>query len=141
MSRISGVFIQSLLFLIILYAFSFAGWTEPVRIGIPGGYQYPQILAAGDTLHVVGTLLPGGDKVVYLRSDDSGESWTDGQVLSDTINSTNAMFVRIVRYEQNLIVFWRSILNTGPRPWNVGYSLSHDNGESWTEPLYIINPG
>ena len=127
--------------LLFLSAPAFAGWSEPVRIGIPGGYQYPQILAAGDTLHVVGTLLPGGDKVVYLRSDNGGDSWSEGQVLSDTINSTNAMFARIVKHEQNLIVFWRSILNTGPRPWNIGYSLSHDNGETWTETLYIINPG
>jgi hypothetical protein len=118
-----------------------AQWTEPVRIGPPGEYIYPQVLATGDTIHVVGTLLLGGDKVVYLRSEDAGDSWGQSHVLSDTINSTNAAFVRIVKNGPQIMVFWRSIFDTGPGPWNIGYSISGDNGESWTEPLYVLNPG
>jgi hypothetical protein len=116
-------------------------WTEPVRIGIPGAYHYPQILAEGNTLHVVGTNIPGGDKVVYLRSDDAGDTWGNSHVLSDTVNSTNAMFVRIVKNGQQIMVFWRSIMNSGPRPWNIGYAISQNNGNTWAGPLYVLNPG
>ncbi len=118
-----------------------AQWTEPGRIGIPGAYYYPQILASGDTLHLAGTHILEGDKVVYLRSDDAGDTWGESQILSDTANSTNAMFVRIVKNAENIMVLWRSIFDAGPGPWNIGYALSHDNGETWTEPLYILNPG
>ncbi len=133
------------IFLLILAAVAItpahAQWTEPVRIGIPGAYHYPQILAAGDTLHVVGTHLPDGDKIVYLRSDDAGDTWGESHVVSDTVNSTNAMFVRIVKDGQNIMVLWRSISDIGQHPWNIGYSLSHDSGDSWTEPLYVLMPG
>ncbi len=128
--------------LALLLAFSArAQWTEPVRIGAPGGYLYPQILAVGDTLHVVGSNLVGGDKVVYLRSDDAGDTWGESHVLSDTVNSTNAMFVRIVKNGQNVMVLWRSISDIGQHPWNIGYALSHNNGDTWTEPLYVLDPG
>jgi len=126
---------------VFIIASALAQWTEPVRIGIPGAYHYPQILAHGDTLHVVGTLLPGGDKIVYLRSDDAGNTWANSHVLSDTVNSTNAMFVRIVKHGQQIMVFWRSIMNSGPRPWNIGYALSQNNGDTWIGPLYVLNPG
>jgi hypothetical protein len=128
--RITGFGIMSksviILSLLLSAAPASAQWTEPVRIGIPGAYHYPQILAVGDTLHVVGTNIPGGG---------------NSHVLSDTINSTNAMFVRIVKHGQQVMVLWRSIMNSGPRPWNIGYALSTNNGDTWTGPLYISNPG
>jgi hypothetical protein len=133
--------LKSGLILVLVASSTFAQWTEPVRIGIPGAYYYPRIFASGDSLHVAATLLPGGDKVVYMRSDDAGDTWANSHVLSDTINSTNSMFVSIVKNGQQLIVLWRSIMNSGPRPWNIGYAFSQNNGNTWTGPLYILNPG
>jgi hypothetical protein len=129
-----------LLVLLGIWSNSLADWTEPVRIGIPGGCLYPQILAEGDTLHVVYTNLTRGDKIIYLRSDDRGDTWSENKILSDTIDTHNAVFVRIARYDQQVIVLWRNIFDQGFRSWNIGYALSEDNGETWTEPLYVLSP-
>mgnify|MGYP000748816402 CR=1 FL=1 len=125
---------------IALASIAFAEWTEPVRIGIPGGCHYPQIVAEGDTLHVVYTNLTRGDKIVYLRSEDAGDTWSQSQILSDTIDTHRAMFVRIGKFGERIIVLWQNIFDHGLRRCNIGYALSEDNGETWTGPLYVLSP-
>jgi hypothetical protein len=117
-----------------------AQWTEPVRISEPGGCHYPQILAEGNNLHVVYSNNEGGTKISYVRSVDRGVTWSDHSVLSDTINTNNTLFPRIMKYGSNLMVIWRAYFTSGVLRLNLGYSLSSNNGLTWSEPAYILNP-
>jgi len=120
---------------IILYA----GWTEPVRISEPGGCWYPQIAAQGDTIHVVYTNTYGGDKISYIRSIDGGLSWNEPTIISDTIESHNTYFPRILVSNSSLMVLWRNLFYQGFRNRNIGYSLSNDNGRIWSDPEYVLD--
>ena len=117
---------------------AFAGWTEPVRISEPGGCLYPQILAQGDTLHVAYQNVSGGGYIGYVRSSDGGQSWSDFQILNDTIATAEALFPKIVRYNNNLIVLWISYASHGGRRFNVDYSISSDNGLTWMDSYSVF---
>ena len=128
-----------------LFLFSFwvnarAEWTEPVRISEPGGCLYPQIVAQGDTLHVAYTNTYGGSKVSYVRSGDYGIMWSEHQVLSDTVDSYNTYFPRIIVFNSNVIILWKATLEGGVNRKNIGYSISQDNGLTWSETDYIFYP-
>lgn len=117
-----------------------AQWTEPVRISEPGGCWYPQMLAQGDTLHVVYENTDQFDKISYLRSDDGGESWAERTILSE--DSSQTVFPRILHNGTRLMALWRNIAYyQEPGNWNIGYAISNDNGLTWSEPSYILNPG
>ena len=75
-------------------------WSTPVRISEPGGCLYPQILAQGDTLHVVYENASIYDKISYVRSTDGGQTWSEYVVLSP-----RAYFARVVESgeESNII--------------------------------------
>jgi hypothetical protein len=116
-----------------------AQWTEPVRIGAPGGILYPQILAQGDTLHVVYSNNDQEWKIGYIRSTDRGGTWSDQQVLSR--DSSETLFVRIVQNGSRLMVLWRNnYYNGGTRPRNIGFNISSDNGLTWSGPEYVLDP-
>jgi len=140
MQQLFGTSVRTILLTLILFNPAFAGWSEPVRISEPGGCWYPQILAHGDTLHVVYENTNQFDKISYLRSDNSGEGWAEPIVLS--ADSSQTVFPRILHNGTLLMALWRNIAYyQEPRNWNIGFALSSDNGLTWTEPLYIINPG
>ena len=116
-----------------------AQWTEPVRIGAPGGILYPQILAQGDTLHVVYSNNELEWKIGYVRSTDGGDTWNDQQVLSD--DSSETLFVRIIEDGRRLMVLWRNnYYYGGNRPRNISYNISNNNGLTWSGPEYVLNP-
>jgi len=115
-----------------------AQWSTPVRISEPGGCLYPQILAQGDTLHVVYSNTRGGEKISYVKSIDGGRSWSPHSVLSDTINTNPNQFPRIMALGSSLIAVWRVNFIQGFRRENIGYSISQDNGEGWSAPQYIL---
>jgi len=128
-----------IILLLFLAVPAFAGWTEPVRISEPGGCLYPQILAQGDTLHVVYSNNEQGWKIGYVRSTDGGDTWSNQQVLSE--DSSETVFVRIVENGAKLMVLWRNNdYYSGPRSRNLGYNISNNNGRSWSEPDYILHP-
>jgi hypothetical protein len=116
-----------------------AQWTEPVRISEPGGCLYPQILAQGDTLHVVYENASGYDKISYVRSTDGGETWSGHTVLSD--DSCATLFPRIIGDGSDLIVLWKTDWDYGgPPTFDLGYNASTDDGITWSGPQYIFNP-
>ena len=139
MKRPFGTPVRTILLALILYALSFAGWSEPVRISEPGGCVYPQILAQGDTLHVVYTNASGGYYAGYVRSTDAGDTWSEPVILCDTIETELAEFVRIIPFEEVIIVIWRNIAAHGNYRFNLGYAISYDNGETWENPRLIIS--
>jgi hypothetical protein len=101
---------------------------------------YPQILAQGNILHVAYSNNFDGQKISYVRSIDGGNNWEDFRILSDTINSYETVFAGISSFNSKLIVLWSNIFNQGYRNRNIGYSISEDNGGSWSGPYYVLNP-
>ncbi len=116
-----------------------AQWTEPVRISEPGAMLYPQILAHEDTLHVVYTNLNGPVRLGYLKSENAGETWSESKVLSDTLNTSETLYPRIIRDGNNLIVLWQAYYLNWPFGFNIGYSISRDCGISWSPAEYAIS--
>jgi hypothetical protein len=117
-----------------------ADWSLPVRISEPGGCMYPQILAQGDTLHVVYTNLYPHGKISYVRSTDAGNSWSGRKVLSDSGSSYLALSPRVMRNGQRLMCIWLNRFNAGVYLYNVGCNISNDDGRTWGSPRYILNP-
>jgi hypothetical protein len=124
-----------------IFAPARAQWTEPVRIGAPGGVLYPQILAKGDTLHAVYSNNRDGWKIGYVRSTDGGESWSDQEVLSDTANTTLTYFPHIVDQDNALMILWLCEFSHWPYNNNIGSRVSHDYGLTWEPVEYILDPG
>lgn len=68
----------------IFYLPALASWSPPVRISQPGDCWDPQIIASGDTLHVVyENTGERYDKVSYVSSTDGGETWSQPVRLSE----------------------------------------------------------
>jgi len=127
-------------FVLLFSGYASAQWTEPVRISEPGGCWYPQIVAQGDTIHVVYTNTYGGDKISYARSIDGGNTWGEHVVLSDAVDTDDAFFPRIMINGNNIISLWMNVFSEGVIYTNIGYSISHNGGTSWGEPNYVFNP-
>jgi len=126
--------------MLFLAAPSFAGWSEEVRISEPGNSSYPDIEVRGNTLHVVYANEEGGDKISYVRSEDGGHQWSEHVVLSDTINCFNTEVPKIVVDDSRLLALWSTSFNIGEPHRNIGYSLSEDNGHTWSEAAYVFHP-
>ena len=125
--------------IIILYSNIFAGWSPPVRISQPGDCWGPQIIASGDTLHVVyENTGERYDKISYVRSTDGGQSWSTPVRLTERGGAT--YFPRIVQNSSKLMVLWKEVFYTGYDVFNIGYSISFDNGITWDTAQYIFNP-
>ena len=122
MSRLPGISSLTFLAVIFVYNLPFAGWREEVRISEPGNCSYPDIVVQGDNLHVVYTNEENGDKISYVRSGDGGHTWIEYIVLSDTLNSDEALFPRISLNDRNLLAVWDNSSNEGYRNKNIGYS-------------------
>ncbi len=127
-----------ILFLALSAGATLAGWSEPVRISEHGGYQYPQMIANGDTLHIVYEDTRIYDKISYQRSTDGGLSWSSHQVISDRSDET--LFPRIISSGTRLMVLWKKAL-TGYYRYTISYSVSTNIGVTWSAPDVVINPG
>jgi hypothetical protein len=79
-----------------------------------------------------------GWKIGYVRSTDRGDTWSDQQVLSDTVNTTQTRYPSIIRDNNALIVLWRAYLHDGVYHYNIAWSLSEDDGGSWSDPDYVL---
>ena len=124
--------------MLLLVVPAFAGWSEPVRISEPGGCLYPRILAQGDTLHVVYENSSAGGYIGYVGSSDAGQSWSDFQILNDTIATAEAVFPKIVSDGTKIMVLWKDYASHGPWIFNIGYAVSLDNGLTWGEPQNVL---
>jgi len=114
-------------------------WSTPVRISEPGDCWYSQILAQGDTLHVIYSNSQDGWKISHISSADGGETWTSYQVLSDTVNTSNTYFPRVIGHNGQLMAVWTAYFLHGVYRFNIGYSASNDNGINWSTPQYILD--
>jgi hypothetical protein len=123
---------------LLLSSRAYAAWSPPIPISQPGDCWDPQVIAAGDTLHVVYENTSAGDKISYVRSTDAGISWSTPVRLTETRGAT--LHPRIIRDNQNLIALWKQIFNSGYDRFNIGYTISSDGGSSWDSARYIFYP-
>ncbi len=117
-----------------------AQWSPPTRIHLGAGL-YPALLVNGDTLLAAYTAGQGGRaKIFCLRSLDSGESWSEGVILNDTINYFGAMFPRFVKNGSKIMALWYEYSSVG-QLGNIAYSISTNGGNTWDSPQHTLNPG
>ncbi|HBZ01171.1 MAG TPA: hypothetical protein DEO84_07620 [candidate division Zixibacteria bacterium] len=137
-SKIFQITLLVLLSIFISVSIAHAGWSEPRRISKPAAFLYPQILAHGDTIHVVFMHWSNGRDIGYVRSTDAGETWSQEIGLTDTIHTHAPAFPQIMAWGQNLLVVWKIYFDNGFYLMNIGYSISHNNGQNWSAPAYIM---
>jgi len=87
---------------------------------------------------VVYTNVAGGHKISYIRSTDSGNTWSEHQILSDTINWDEPYLPKIFLRESNVIVIWRDTSIDGVFRRNIGFNISHNGGNTWIGPDYLF---
>ena len=125
-----------LLIVLVSYPFALAGWSTPMRISERGGDWYPQIIAQGETLHVVYNNGIGYHKTCYVRSNDGGITWSQHIALTGRDGTTD--FPRILRWNNKVMALWRECFNLGNNRANIGYAISNDDGLTWSDPRYVF---
>lgn len=109
------------------------GWSEDVRITVrpEGPDSQPVIATSGNKVHLVWTRAVS--RVMYTRSSDSGETWSEFQQLSfDGMHSNRAS---IAVAGDTIHVVWDD--TGGIAASEVRYTRSTDGGITWSEPMFI----
>jgi hypothetical protein len=140
MIRIFNTILYLIILLLCLFncAFAQGQWSTPVLISEPAAGYYPQIIAQGDTLHVAYENGRTYDKICYIRSTDAGITWSEYRVLSERDGETYSPY--IMRWSQRLMAVWLCYFSHGVYRLNIGYSISNNNGLTWSSPQYVFNP-
>jgi hypothetical protein len=118
------------------YLFAQGGWTPEVRIASHNDTYDEQIIAKGDSLHVV----YWGDSFesFYISSSDNGDSWSQPLLLGDSLVSDNSTGPSILSIGDTLITIWSCIMLSNLKG-NIGFRKSTDNGISWNGQTYILS--
>jgi hypothetical protein len=116
-----------------------AGWSEPVRISKPAAFMYPQMLAHGDTIHVVFQHWTRGRDIGYVRSTNAGETWSQEIGLTDTVNTDVPQFPKIMAWGQTTMAVWIAHLSDWTNYESIHYSISTDDGISWSQDQRITS--
>ena len=126
--------IKKLTFIIaaIFFASAHAQWTEPVRITYNEGLRSPHIVVVGDTLHVV---THAATSIYYLRSDNSGETWTDPFCPADTFYGSR---MPDIAYSNGYLHLVCKLYFEVTRSQIFHFS-SADGGRTWSEPHQLFD--
>lgn len=130
-------------------AYATGGWSEAQPLPLPdaaassGGGSWPHIIAFGGVLHAVYAVpVNEGRGIYHVCSDDSGASWLPARQIFDAVEAgwAAADYPRLaIDAEGILNVVWvRAALAPGNPPQSIHYARSHDGGETWTEPLTVV---
>lgn len=126
---------------LLLVANAFAQWSPLKRISYAGFGYSSNILAKGDTLNVVYESSNGRPILCYVRSIDAGGTWNNPITLNDTTQGNNVAFPKMVSCGNKIIVFWKHNFRSDSLIRDdIGYCLSTDGGENWTNQHYLLNP-
>jgi hypothetical protein len=113
--------------------YSYAQWTEPIRITEGLGLSTPRAVAVGDTLHVVASRITD---FYYLRSTNSGESWTDPVAIADTFDGSG--YAEITRSRDEIHLAWVGRVEHVPRQ-QIFYTSSSNGGRDWNTPVRVFS--
>lgn len=123
-------------------------WTVPQAIttsypellevsGPPVQLRCGDVIAAGATFKRWDGTLPSGQLGVLLRSRDRGKTWTDTEKYFEAPNRGFSPFeTRVCEMQDGRLVAlaWAFNYDTGENLPN-HYTVSHDNGHTWTAPI------
>ena len=114
-----------------------AAWSRPLRIGSSGGnLEQPEIVVKGRAVHVA--YRPGGGGVVYRRSEDCGETWSEPVVLPRSLGAGLSVAVS----ESAVHIVWIDFVTIRGfgSSFQVFYVQSRDGGRTWSRERRISNP-
>ena len=120
-----------------------AGWLPEVLIFGPGSSYYSiQMEADGNIVHIAffgnGPGFLG--EVGYIRSINQGQDWSDPHYFTLFYSGRTGSYPMFQKWQNKILVTWRDY-GGHYHDYNIGYSISNNNGVSWTEPYYIMDPG
>ena len=141
--RVFRIFLLGLAAFLLAVASLHAGWTPENLIFAPGGYFYSMPLeAGGNNVHIAffghGPGLMG--EVGYLRSSDRGDTWSSPHYYVPYSSGHTGSYPIFQIWQNKILVTWRDY-GGQYHDFNVGYSISYNNGLDWTAPDYILDPG
>ena len=114
-----------------------ASWSSPIRITAPGQeLRRANIVAVGDTVHVFGGQSGAGGYgtgIYYFRSTNGGVNWDAGRLLYANADASARMAVD----GTTVHVCFGAKLTTNSFGGRSSYLRSIDNGQTWSEPLFI----
>ncbi len=112
-----------------------AGWSENVRLTYRGNEISPQVIARGDTVHVVWHQMVSNNigHVSYIRSTDGGQSWGSIVDLDAPNHWGNKPTLNLA--ERGFLVSWFDF-NRTENISSIAISKS-TNGSSWSAPSYV----
>ena len=120
---------------------SATSWDSPYRVNIPAGFVRLQI-DKNNVFHVVYTQIVGDELgVSYIRSEDSGISWTTPHRLDPDIPAdglpASLEFVMDDKGGLHVSWFYLSVETLGAGADWIRYANSLDGGQSWSNPFTI----
>jgi hypothetical protein len=123
--------------LIVCTTYSYAGWSENIRLTYRGNEINPQIIARNDTIHIAWNQ-SGTGHVSYIRSTDGGATWDSLVNLNAPGHWGNNAKLNLA--ENGLFVSWFDFDNN-VNISSIAYATSADGG-TWSAPanVYTDNP-
>ncbi len=119
---------------------------EP-RVVVPsdGHSDAPKVAVDADgTLHLVWSEAPGGmfapSRVLYARSDDGGRSFESPRRIADGMagDLAGTGFPSLALGSDGSVhLLWELFPERRRRPWGLGYAVSRDGGDGFTEPAVV----
>jgi hypothetical protein len=119
------------------------GWTEDIRLSNDTTFPdyYPSIAVDQENVHIVwfyfwGTpQVPGQSDIVYVNSNDAGQTWSNRQILSpgDPIDVQNPDIA--VNGSDNIHMVWHD--TRGISNFEIIYCNSTDGGITWSDSKMI----
>ena len=111
-------------------------WTQHKNISNNSGSSYTSDNAICDSgnIHVVWyDNTPGNYEILYRRSEDNGNTWSQKTNIS---NSAGLSYVPAIATDSagNIHVVW---YDTTYGDWEILYTKSEDNGSTWTQPTNL----
>lgn len=114
-----------------------ASWSNPIRITGPGQeLRRANIVASGDTIHVFGGQSGAGGYgtgIYYFRSTNGGVTWEKGVLLFREADGSARMAVD----GTTVHVCFGAKLSPSSFGGRSTYMRSTDNGQTWSEPVFI----
>jgi hypothetical protein len=129
--------IQFLSLIILFQAqLAYAGWAEDVRLTYNNRGSIPDIMARGDTIHVVFANIGPTDSIFYLRSLDAGNFWGQPISLQDAGHLGSQVHINL--WNDEILVTWNDI-DTNHVNWshNIPIRLS-SLGNEWYPVRYLF---